>query len=345
MVQIRKIEAEWVGKIVDLLDARDIPAQLILREVGLDPKQFSAPEAQVSYAKYIAFIEAAARYSQNPCFGLHLGARINLLEAGLLGYLAASSATLGDALENLVKYQGYLTDGGQAQLEDDGPTAALLFEITDPDANPTRQYHEGIMAAALNVCRFLTGRRLLPDRVEFLHAEHAYGDILRRYFAGPVMFGRNRVALVLKREDLAQPCLRADEGLLKILKAYGDDVLAKRQRQSDLGLEVRELVAHFLPTGKLTADMIAMELAMSPRTLARRLKAIGLSFRRIVEDVRRNLATRYLKDPDVQVGQIAYLLGYSETSAFTNVFRRWTGMTPSNYRASIRRHAAVDHQL
>lgn len=85
MARIRKINAEWVGKIVGLLDAREIPTRMILREVGLDPKQFAEPDAKVPFAKYVALIEAAARHSQNPCFGLHLGARIDLLEAGLLG--------------------------------------------------------------------------------------------------------------------------------------------------------------------------------------------------------------------------------------------------------------------
>lgn len=337
--QIRKIDAQWVGEIAALLDARDMPTHLILREVGLDPEQFSKDGAQVPFAKYVALIEAAARHSQNPCFGLHLGARLNLLEAGLLGYVTASAATLGDALDNLSKYQGYFTDGGRLRLEDDGPTKVLLFEMIDPDANPTRHYHECAVTAAMHICRFITGRHLQAFSVEFLHGEHPHGAAMQKYFAGPVMFGCNRLALTLRREDLAKPCVRADEGLLKILIAYSDELLAKRGLKSglknDLKLEVEELVVHFLPTGHLTADMIALELAMSTRTLARRLEAAGLTFRKIVENVRRTLAIRYLQEPSIQIGQIAYLLGYSETSAFTNVFRRWEGASPSQYRAAL----------
>ena len=129
------------------------------------------------------------------------------------------------------------------------------------------------------------------------------------------------------------PCRNADERLLRILKAHCNDLLKKLGQRADLKQHVAHLISNHLPSSSVNAKIVARELGMSERTIARRLSEHGLSFGQIVDDVRRQLAERYLREPDLRPSQIAYLLGYSEPSAFTRAFRRWTGLSPTQYRA------------
>ena len=129
-------------------------------------------------------------------------------------------------------------------------------------------------------------------------------------------------------------CRAADERLLRILKDYCAEILRQRPERVDLKRDIEHLVARLLPSGSVTTKSVAKELGLSERTMARRLADAGTSFRQIIEEVRRELAKRYMVEPDVRPSQIARLLGYSEPSAFTHAFRRWTGRSPSQFRGT-----------
>ncbi len=187
------------------------------------------------------------------------------------------------------------------------------------------------MALFMNAIRFVTGRRLVPQWVEFHHHRSNDIDEFRRYFGASVHFGKRRNAIVLKRSDLDLPCRSADARLLRILKGYCEEILKQRPEGSDLKRDVEHLVATLLPSGAATNQRVARELGMSQRTMARRLTDLGTSFGQILDGVRRQLAVRYLEEPNVRASQIAFLLGYSEPSAFNHAFRRWTGVSPSKF--------------
>jgi AraC-like DNA-binding protein len=183
----------------------------------------------------------------------------------------------------------------------------------------------------MNLSRFVTGRRLIPEWVEFRHSRKEDLDEFERYFGAPVHFGRRRTAVIFNRAHLDLPCRSADERLLRVLKGYCDEILRQRSEASDLKRDIEHLVATQLPSGAITNQRVARELGMSPRTLARRLDSLGTSFGQILDGVRHQLALRYLGEPDARTSQIAYLLGYSEPSAFNHAFRRWTGVSPSEF--------------
>jgi AraC-like DNA-binding protein len=140
--------------------------------------------------------------------------------------------------------------------------------------------------------------------------------------------------VIFNRSHLDLPCRSADERLLRVLKGYCEEILKQRSETSDLKNDIEHLVATHLPSGTITNQHVARELGMSPRTLARRLDSLGTSFGQILDGVRHQLALRYLGEPNARASQIAYLLGYSEPSAFNHAFRRWTGVSPSEFAAA-----------
>jgi AraC-like DNA-binding protein len=269
---------------------------LILREVGLDPETVRTPKARIPFAKHVALFEAAAEHLGDPHFGLHFGSSVDPLDAGLIGYVAANSATLGDAFRNMTRYLRVFSEGAHVDLQTADVLAVLAFDVIDPDARRRVQIQEFGMAMVMNFGRFVTGRHMTPEWVEFSHNRSGQVDDFERYFGAPVHFGRDRNALVLKQSD------------------------------------IEHLVARLLPSGSVTTRSVAKELGLSERTMARRLADAGTSYRQIIDEVRRDLAKRYMVEPNVRPSQIARLLGYSEPSAFTHAFRRWTGQSPSRFR-------------
>jgi AraC-like DNA-binding protein len=334
MASVRKVDAVWARLIAELLEARGLPPQLVLRDVGLDWKKVRDPDARIPYAKHVALLEAAAEHLNNPCFGLHFASRVDILDAGTIGYVVANSPKLGDAFRNLVTYHRVHSEGMRPRLEIGDRFAVVSVEIIDPTVRRQQQTYEANAAVIMNLSRFVTGRRLTPERVEFRHnRKDALGEF-KRYFGAPVHFGRRRTAVIFKRAHLDLPCRSADERLLRVLKGYCEEILKQRSETSDLKSDIEHLVATLLPSGAPTIPRVAKELGMSQRTLARRLDNLGTSFGQILDGIRHQLALRYLGEPNARASQIAYLLGYSEPSAFNHAFRRWTGVSPSSFTSS-----------
>ncbi len=331
MPTVRRVDATWARQIAALLETRGRPSNLILKEVGLDPKKVQELEARIPFSKHVALLEAAAEHLGDPCFGLHFGSGIDPFDAGTIGYVAASSAKLEEAYRTLVTYIRVFTEGVRPRLEIEDQLAVFSVEVIDPGVRQRQQIYEFGLALVMNFTRFVTGRRLVPEWVEFRH--NRGNDLIefQRYFGAPVHFGKRRNAIILKRSHLDLPCRSADARLLRILKGYCEEILKKHPEKGDLKHDIEHLIATLLPSGAATYQRVARELGMSERTLARRLSDLGTSFGQILEEVRHQLAIRYLEEPNVRASQIAYLLGYSEPSAFNHAFRRWTGVSPSKF--------------
>jgi len=332
MSDARKVTAVWARQIAELLDARRQPADLILREVGLSREELAPPDARIDFAKHVALIEIAAERLNDRCFGLHFGASLDPLDAGAVGYLAANSPTLNAAIENYVKYLATATEGFRVHLDREPQRTRVVVEMIDPEVTRRQQCYELALASTINISRFVVGRRFAPAAVEMQHQRDSDLDEFRRYFGKPVAFGSGRYAVIFDQAQLTAPCRSADERLFRIVKAHCDALLEKSRKATEFREEVEHLVAALLPTGTATTKHVAATLAMSDRTLARRLAEEGTSFREILERQRHAMALEYLSDSAVRPSQIAYLLGYSEPSAFTHAFRRWTGCSPAEYR-------------
>jgi AraC-like DNA-binding protein len=327
------VDATWARQIADLLDARGKSAAMILGDVGLDRTAVRQPESRIPFVKHVALLEAAAEHLEDPDFGLHFGSSVDPLDAGALAFMAANSPTLGAALKNLASYLNVFTEGSEIWIETGDSFVDVGFRVIDQNVERFGQLEEFALALLMNIARFVVGRRLTPERVERLHHRRQGNEFFEQYFGSPVHFGQKRSALVLNKYVLDIPCRNADERLLRILKSHCDDLLKKLGQRADLKQHLAHLVSSHLTSGPVTAKSVARELGMSERTIARRLSEQGLSFGQIVDDVRRQLAERYLREPDLRPSQIAYLLGYSEPSAFTRAFRRWTGRSPTQFRA------------
>ncbi len=318
--------------LIDTIIARGGDPDQVLRSLGLRRRDVGDPHGFIACATFAGLLEAAAEATGDACFGLHFGERYNPKNVGPVTYLALNSPTFRDGFENIARYLLVHNEGARTSFAVSGPWAYFRHELTDPSIAPPRQLTEYSLAVARNVLRLMAGSQWAPAEVWFAHprprdtAEHA------RVFAAPVAFGAATNAFVIEREFAERPVPTADERLYPILKRYLDRVLVEAPREDGLLAAVRRAVGESLRDGKPDLLRVARKLAMSQRTLQRRLREEGRDFKGLVDDTRHRFSLSYLRDRKHTLAEVACLLGYSEVSAFNRAFRRWTGATPSEYR-------------
>ena len=326
------IDAVFVAQAYQRLNATGHDGNRALAAAGIDPTTLDSPDTRLPFRLHIAMLEAAAEVSGDPCFGLHLGAAMDAKNSGVLTYVALSSATVANALRHVKRYYHVLTRGETFEAEVRGAHLDIEYRILDTSIGPSRQNDDLFMMSSLRLMQLATGKRVYPERVAYKHSEPADGADYRRLFGAPMEFAAAKTKLIFDRSVLDMPIHSADPQLLHILERYCQSVIRERGQDDSLMQQVEELAMRLLPDGPPKADAVASALGMSKRTLSRRLQEQGLTYRDLVDELRAGLAQRYLQDRQLRMSEIAYLLGYSDLSAFNHAFRRWTGQPPSAYR-------------
>ena len=337
---MRTIDAVWVKQAVKKLELKGLSATALLREAELRPHVLSQKAARIPFHQHAAFLDLAAKATQNGCFGLELAANEgDFRDNGLLAYTALSSGNLGEALRVLERYLHVFNEAIDVSVAFLPREVQVVFDPSDAALATARQAMEFGAANFIRGIRCLTNSRLRPLEVRFRHGRSNDIAKLEKFFGCSVHFGSRHNSLTISRSHLSLPIATADERLHALLTGYCEEVLASRVETSpDLRHRVETIIAKLLRRGEAETKAVARELGMSVRTLSRRLGELGVSFARILEELRQDLAVRYLRDPNLGLSQIAFLLGYSEPSAFSHAFRRWTRTTPGEWRT---KHAAA----
>jgi AraC-like DNA-binding protein len=260
----------------------------------------------------------------------------------VLEYAFRASPTLRDALGQVVRYGRVMHDRVALRLTPEGDAARLTGTV--PPAHPINRYQaEFFLATWLQLARDTSSSDLAPVEAHFPYPAPSSVDEHRRFFACPVLFDRPDVGLLIARGDLDRPMHGADPALTALLGRELDRLLESLPADASVSSRARALVRDDLPSGDASVDRVARQLAMSVRTLSRRLDDEGTSFRQLLDSVREELAFAHLRNLAMGIAEIAFLLGYSESSAFHRWFKRRTGRTPLEFRREGPQHvAAVD---
>lgn len=336
MPSTHKIDARLACLVVEELRRRREPFDNILKEVGLRRVDVADPETRISYAAVLRLIERAATLLDDPSLGLRLGATHDARDSGLLGFVVLNSPTLMDALANLQRYFRVLGEGEDVELDHSGPHVVLRFRETDPNLRGLRHNSDYLAAVLVRACRDLTRKRISPLRAEFMHGQPNTKVKYAEYLGCPVKFRAEWDALIYSPDVMRLPAVDADKRLLRVLENTCRKVLGPTPKKQDLVHDVRELLIDRLAKGTIEFDDIASEVRMSSKTLERRLAERGVTFSKLLEDIRCDLAKRYLVDTDFRLEQIAYLVGYSEPAVLVRAFKRWTKTTPIQFRNKMR---------
>jgi AraC-like DNA-binding protein len=189
------------------------------------------------------------------------------------------------------------------------------------------------LTLVVRIVRELTGATGAIRSVMFAHPAPADDSEHRAFFRCPVAFGRGENRIEFERSLLGQPLKGGDEALLSVLDEQAQRFLREHPAKTDGLSRVREQVRIAVESGQPSLERVAEALRASPRTLQRKLAEKGTTFHRVVDQVREDLARDHITNSRLTLGEVAYLLGFSELSAFSRAFKRWTGLSPARYRA------------
>jgi AraC-like DNA-binding protein len=316
-----------------LIEHHGLAPEPLFRAAGIDPKIIHDPRAHIARPNSDLLIRALAAQIPNPAFGLQAAQCWHPSNLGALGYAWLSSSTLRTALKRLVRYWRIVIADVTVTLEE-SPDGVTFVHIP-PGLEAILDAIRGdiVMAILHAMCRTNFGSALSPGRVAFRRAAPADKGPYEALFGCPVSFGAdaNRLSIGLADADHPLPTGNRD------LAAMHDHALVEQLAR----LDKKDVIARFrasllerMTSGDLSEDNLARDLHMSRRSLQRRLAEAEATYQSLVDDTRRDMALRYLADADKSATDIAFLLGYSQQSAFTRAFRRWMGMSPTEYRSS-----------
>ena len=304
----------------------------LLSRSGLTVEQIDNRHTRLNVQNQIRFLELAADALQNNFLGFQLARDFDLREIGLLYYVLASSETLADSLHRAERYSGIVNEGISVRFRA-GHETAITFSYVDVERRSDRHQIEFWLTSFVRVCRQLTNRRLVPNRVRVIHDRGRPSAELRSFLGCEVEYGANVDELAFPGSVNLMPVVSADPHLNEMLIKYCEEGLAHRKAsRGSMRPGLENAIAPLLPHGQARASEVARRLGMSHRTLARRLSSEGLTFSGILDELKSDLAKRYLKEKHLAISEIAWLLGYREVSAFTHAFKRWTGRTPREVR-------------
>lgn len=310
-----------------------IPLTPLLSKAGLTVEQIDNRSTRVKARSQIRLLELAADALQDDLLGFHLARDYDLREIGLLYYVLASSEVLDEALHKVVRYSGIANEGVSLKFRATKETA-ITFNYVGVERQSDCHHIEFWLVSVIRLCRQLTNRRLVPSRIRVIHHRQKTPAELRSFLGCEIEFASSVDEVVLPGAVKLMPISSADSHLNELLIKYCEEALQRRgPERATLRSSVENAMAPLLPHGKATAVETARQIGMSHRTLARKLSSEGVTFSEISEELKANLARHYLRNGDLPISQVAWLLGYREISAFTHAFRRWTGMTPSQLRA------------
>jgi AraC-like DNA-binding protein len=303
---------------------------------GLDPALLAVPDTMIDQDRWVAVLEATARETGNPCFSIELAFALPWRDLGVLGYVILHSPTVGAAMENSARYLAVQQTGGSLALTVGPAIARYTYAMLDPRITEYGQNAESVFALVVRIVRELAGVASWgPREVTFTHRGPDDPGRHERLLRCPVRFARKENALVLASGDLATRLATADATLLPILIRHAAESLTRAPSKGAFSDEVRRAVIAAISAGEPTIEEVATRLGTNPRSVQRRLAADRLSFKAIVETSRLALSERYLADPRLSLTEAAFLLGYSDLSAFSRAFRRWTGKTALEFRRSL----------
>jgi AraC-like DNA-binding protein len=306
----------------------------VFAAAGLDPHVLADPEATVDFSALGHLMRHCVEATGCPHFGLLWGQRTGISALGLVGILGQHSPDLGTAVRNVILYFHIHDRGAVPRLTVSEGCALVGYTIYQPAAEATAQIYDGVIAITNNVLRALYGPGWQPSEVLLARAKPLDADPYRKVFRAPVRFGAEQSAVVFPAAWLAHPVPGADPSLFKEIQ---DRITAiESMGGGDVVVQVRRVLCNLIMSGEASLDAVATIFAVHRRTLNRRLRERGVTFRQLFDEVRRQLARQLLRDTDLPVLTVAETLGYADAPAFTRAFRRWSGTTPSAWRAARR---------
>lgn len=318
------------------LEANGYDGDEVFLHAGLDPARLKDEGARYTARSITRLHRMTIEMTDDPCFMLKLADFWHPSHLHALGYGWMASPTLKEAFGRLVRYYDIVSASAERiRLEQTQP--GYLFSVDVPeDLPPLHESEEdSLMVVLTAMCRISAGAAFKPIAVEMRRNEPPCAEEFSAYFGAPVSFTSSSLSMLLPAPELEVGLPTVNTSIARACDQIIDQYLSRLDREHVVN-QVRVNLVEIMPSGQVTEERIAERLHVSVRTLQRKLRRHGTTFKHILGQTRQELARSYIKEKHTSLGEITYLLGYSDPANFSRAYKRWTGMSPSSGRASHR---------
>jgi AraC-like DNA-binding protein len=329
------IAARHALVILDAAAHVGVSTEDLLRAAQISAASLAGPDARIPLSAQARLWSEAVRLTGDESLGVRIGGSLSPGRLGILEPIILGSATVGDALERFIRFERLSADGVMTTLRLTERDAIVSHGPRTP-GNPCSPHGiEVAFAAVLSIARSCTGRAFVPRAVRLKRSAPPDVAEHERVYRVTPRFGADDDALILDRASLATPFHTADPALVSVLERVAEHRIAllPPRIEDELTSRVCAWLRHAIGNGTPTMRQASIALAVSVRTMQRRLQREGTTFATLTDQVRRDLALTHARDHDAPIEVVALLAGFSEKRAFYRAFRRWTGVTPAVYRS------------
>lgn len=306
----------------------------ICKTAGIDASMLDNNGARVLARQFHSVWKKAVQLTDDNNFGLHFGREIihNYHGGNFLLNIMMNCPTVRGAIKEFMRYYSLMTDGIRPRMEEENDLVYLSWSFYNRNFRIPRHISEALLSTYVHILGFLMENDLNLVEVRFIHARPGDTSEHERIFKAPLLFEQPDNELIIKKKVLDAPIFSANPELLKTLEQFAQNLLNKIHVSNTWADRVIESLGNLLPRGERTGiETIAGNLSVSVRSLQMKLKDEGTSYQKLLDTVRKEIALKYLEEKNTSICDIAFLLGYSEQSAFNHAFRRWTKSTPGRY--------------
>jgi AraC-like DNA-binding protein len=312
------------------LEELGLSPQRVLRQAGLPIGLFQRDKILVSTDEFFALYRGIAGATEDPGFGLKLGTEDRVERYDPIRITALSARSFRDALHRIARYK-QLTCPEEIRVLERANECAVQFVWLQAHEKEPAFLVDMCFAWIVAIARRGIGRPLSPKRVEFQRTP-AHREMYEGHFRCPIKFKANQNALIFSKADMELPFVTHNAELLAIVAPQLEAELAEQLGHKTFSEQAKAILKRLLAGQRPGIQDLARELHLSTRTLQRRLTEQGITFQRLLEEARHELARHYLLHSSLELNQTAYLLGYEDANSFFRAFHHWEGTSPGQWR-------------
>lgn len=317
--------------IYQAMKTKGIDTDAIFDRLGVNEQYVFTDQLRTPHNAQLYFWQATEEVSGDRDIGLHLGQVLPVYKGQVLEYLFLSSPTFGEGLRRAQNYQRLLSDAANTDFLVEGDEACMVLDAASDEVSRLRHFNECFVQGLMIFFRSITEGQFRCSRIEFEHQRDHGQEHVKEVLGCDVVFGAPENRMYFPVSLLAHPSPHAEPELLDLHERFASEQIARLEKKDIVG-QVERIVAELLDSGEVTLDGVAERLGIKARTLRTRLTEAETSFNQVLADFRYRLARQLLATTDESIDEIVYLTGFSEPSTFYRAFKRWSGMTPIEYR-------------
>jgi AraC-like DNA-binding protein len=325
------ITARVFAPLRSFTESKGVDFTALAAKVGFEDTEHIDPDSVVPLQPVLDLFEFAAKASGDPLFGMHFGELLPAGSLGLYNFIVVNSPTLRDALHACRRYVMLAVNAGHITfIESEG---AGYYTWHFPDCLEHRTQYVGfVLAITMKRMEYILQRAITPLRIDLEFSEPVQLAEVHRLLGPNLQFNTSPTRIVIASSDLDAATVSANPFLYEQIEGLASTNLSRKECEPSLLDTISDVIAKGLQSGRTTQADVCATLAMTPRTLQRALDELGVTFRELLDDIRKQVARHLLADTAVPLSEIAFRLGYSELSVFSRAAKQWFGQPPSKIR-------------